>query len=114
MKKPKKYLTLSQLKQRDIAHYILLFFIVAITVVNLCRLKDKERVYIVQECSVSYFKPIFDPRIAGYKVQVNDCIKFVRTKKQAIEAIKRLQEYLDSYPENLEYMGWDVIWYDEY
>ncbi len=51
--------------------------------------------------------------IAGYKVQVNECSKFVRTKEKAIEVLKRLKGYIDPYPENIEYISWDIIYYDE-
>ena len=55
-----------------------------------------------------------DDGIAGYKICVNEyCSGLFRTDKEALKKLKKLQEKIYPYPDNLKFMSYDVVYYEK-
>ena len=55
-----------------------------------------------------------DNGIAGYKICINDyCSGLLRTQKEAIDKLERLKKNIKPYPENLKYMEFTIVSYED-
>lgn len=55
-----------------------------------------------------------DEDVAGYEICINDyCSGLIRTKEKALEKMERLKKGINPYPENLKFMSFTVVSYEE-